>query len=72
MSEPTEALIRKEIQRARKILREDLLLGKLGKAFPDEPPGNPNPPGGPPAPPPVPPKDPPAAKKGLWWGETKE
>lgn len=67
--DPTEAMIRKEIARARKILREDKVLGKLNKAFPDEPQ---NPPGGPPAPPPVDPKDPPEPKKGLWWGTPKE
>jgi hypothetical protein len=66
MSEPTEAIVRREVARARKILREDKILSRLDKAVPDP---NPNPPGGPPAPPPVPPKDPPEDKGGLWWGK---
>ena len=65
MAEPTEAIIKREIAAARRILREDKILAKLGKAFPDEPVTDPN------APPAPPPKDPPEPKKprGVWWGE---
>lgn len=61
--EPTEALVRKEISRARRILREDLVIGKLNKHFPDEPPVDGNPPA-----PPVHDPAPPPARKGVWWG----
>ena len=65
MSEPTEAIIKREIAAARRIIREDKILAKLNKAYPDEPKTDPNAPPAPPA------KDPPAptVKKGLWWGE---
>lgn len=64
-TEPTEAIIRREIAAARRILREDKILAKLGKAFPDEPPADPN---APPAPPKKDPPEPPV-KRGIWWGE---
>jgi hypothetical protein len=66
---PTEAMVRREIAAARRILREDRILAKLGKHFPDEPPSDPG------APPPDK-KDPPGdptpvtPKKGLWWGDS--
>lgn len=65
--DPTEAAIRREIIAARKILREDRLIGKLDKAFPEE--AKPDTDG----PPPPPEKDPPdtPVKKGIWWGEPK-
>lgn len=65
MSEPTEATIKREIAAARRILREDRILAKLNKAYPDEPPADPN------APPAPPRKDPPEpkVKQGIWWGE---
>lgn len=69
MSDPTEALVRKEVARARKILREDLMLGKLSKAFPDEP--EPENPDGPKAPVKTEPKEQPK-RKGLWWGEERD
>ena len=68
MTEPTEAIVRREVARARRILREDALLGKLSKAFPDEPPADPN---APPAPEKQPPKEQPK-RKGVWWGEEKD
>jgi hypothetical protein len=63
--DPTEAVIKREIARARQIIREDLMLAKLTKAFPDEPPKDPD------QPPPPPPKDPadPPKRRGVWWGE---
>jgi hypothetical protein len=63
--DPTEAMIKREIDAARRILREDRIIGKLSKAFPDEPPADPD---APPAPPKIEPKETPK-KKGLWWGE---
>jgi hypothetical protein len=65
--DPTEAMIRKEVARARQILREDKIIGKLNKAYPDEPSADPN---APPAPPKKDPAEPPL-KRGLWWGEPK-
>jgi hypothetical protein len=65
--DPTEAAIRKEINRARQILREDKILAKLGKHFPDEPVTDPDAP-------PVPPRkdpEPGPVRKGLWWGDVK-
>ena len=63
--EPTEAVIKREIAAARRIIREDKILAKLNKAYPDEPATDPNTPPAPPA------KDPPEPKKprGVWWGE---
>jgi hypothetical protein len=64
--DPTEAIIKREIAAARRILREDRVLAKLDKHFPDEPPVDP---GAPPAPPKKdPPADPPK-KSGIWWGD---
>ena len=67
--EPTEDIVRREIRRARQILREDRvikahseLMGKLTPADPPEPPGNP------PAPEPREPAEPPK-KQGIWWRE---
>lgn len=65
-NDPTEALVKREIARARRILREDKVLGKLSKQFPDEPPVDPA------APPPdrkdTPTEPTPVARKGgLWW-----
>lgn len=64
--DPTEEIIRKEIAEARRILREDRVLAKLNKHFPDEPVTDPKD-----GPPPPDPKDPPepVVKKGIWWGE---
>lgn len=67
MTDPTEALVRREVTRARQILREDKVLGKLHKAFPDEEPP-PDDKDGPKPPDPAPPKEQPK-KKGVWWGE---
>lgn len=66
MGEPTEALVKREIARARQIIREDRILAKLDRHFPDEPPADPD------QPPPPPDKDPPEPpkKRGVWWGET--
>jgi hypothetical protein len=64
--DPTEAIIKREIAVARRILREDRVLAKLDKHFPDEPPVDPD------APPAPPKKDPPAdppKKGGIWWGD---
>jgi hypothetical protein len=63
--DPTEAIIKREIARARQIIREDKMLAKLARAFPDEPPANPD------QPPPPPAKDPadPPKRRGVWWGE---
>lgn len=71
MSDPTEDIIKREIAAARQILREDRLLAKLNKHFPDDPPPH-DPKDGPPPPDPKdPPADPPK-KRGIWWGEEKE
>lgn len=70
MTEPTEALIRKEIARARRILREDRILGKLDKAYPDEP--EPDGDGDGPKPPAkTDPKEQPK-RKGIWWGTEQD
>jgi hypothetical protein len=67
MTEPTEAVIMREIAAARRILREDRMLRKLDRHFPDEPDPDPDKPPAPPA------KDPPEppVKRGVWWGEPK-
>ena len=67
--DPTEAIIRREINRARQILREDKLLGKLNKAYPDEPEGDGE--GDPKPPPKGEPKEQPK-RKGVWWGHDIE
>jgi hypothetical protein len=68
--EPTEDIVRREIKRARQILREDRVIkahGELmGRLTPPADPGNP--PGTPPAPEPRDPVDPPK-KPGVWWGD---
>lgn len=67
MTDPTEAVVRREVAAARRILREDRMLAKLSKAFPDEPPVDPAAP--PPDKKPDPGKPPETARKGLWWGD---
>ena len=69
MTDPTEALVRKEVARARKILREDRVLEKLNKAYPDEAPEED--PNGPTPPAKQPPKEQPK-RRGLWWGEERD
>jgi hypothetical protein len=66
--DPTEAMIKREIAAARRIIREDKMLAKLSKVYPDEPPADPD---APPAPPAKDPADPPV-RRGLWWGTPKD
>lgn len=66
--EPTEDVIRREIAAARQILREDRILAKLNKHFPDEPVHDPK--NGPPPPDPKDPPTGPPERKGIWWGDT--
>lgn len=79
--EPTEDIVRREISRARQILREDRviaahreLLSRLSRLDPKPgSSGNPPEPGSPGNPPAPNPKDPPAdppPKRGVWWGQT--
>lgn len=76
MSEEDKAAIKREIEEARRILREDgiltsnrAIMEKLNKHFPDPEP-EPDPDKGP-----VPPKrkenpnEPPKPKKDAWWGD---
>jgi hypothetical protein len=74
--EPTEAIIKREIAAARRILREDKVLAshaalseRIDKHFPAaEPPADPS------NPPPPPRKDEPAdppPKTSLWWGTSE-
>jgi hypothetical protein len=65
--EPTEDIIRREIAAARQIIRDDKILSKLGKHFPDKPETDPD---APPVPPKKEPEEPPV-RKGLWWGEAR-
>jgi hypothetical protein len=65
-----EALVKAEVEKARRILREDKVLGKLNKHFPDEPETEPD--DGKPKPPgkkPEPEDGVPEKKPGIWWGE---
>jgi hypothetical protein len=68
VDDPTEAMIRREVDAARRIIREDKIIGKLNRVYPDEPPADPE--GQPPVPPKKDPAEPPV-RKGLWWGEPK-
>lgn len=77
MGDPTEDVIRREIDRAREILRSDghaaslkSLREKLDKHFPDVPEGPPDD-GKPKPPPPVDPPEP-TKKRGIWFGDTSE
>ena len=72
MADPTEDIVRKEITRARQILREDKLIqshgelrDRLDKHFPDNSGTGDEPP---PAPKPTEPKEPPK-QSSLWWGD---
>lgn len=72
MAEDVEALVRKEVEKARRILREDKVMVKLNKHFPDEPettededPSIPKPP----ARKTEPETGQPEKKPGIWWGE---
>jgi len=73
--EPTEAIIRREIAAARRILREDKILRshsemreRFDKQFPVAPEGTPQPPKpGDPKPP-----KPEGGRKSLWWGDATE
>lgn len=68
MAEDVEEIVKREIARARNILREDRVLGKLNKHFPDEPPADdPNKPK-PPDKKPEPEDAQPEKKPGIWWG----
>lgn len=78
--EDIEGVVKREVDAARAILREDRILlsnkqimERLDKHFPEESPNtDPPEPGSdpekPPAPEPKPPKETPK-KRGLWWGE---
>lgn len=70
-TDPTEAVVRREVTRARQILREDRLLAKLGKAFPDENEDEAVDDGQPKPPVKQPPKEQPK-RRGIWWGEERE
>ena len=69
--DPTEDIIKREIAKARDIIREDRIMAKLGKHFPDEPEGKDGKDG------PTPPdkKEEPgksgekAARRSIWWGD---
>jgi hypothetical protein len=66
MAEDVEALVKKEIAEARRILRDDKVLAKLNKHFPDEEPDDDKP-----KPPPKkdnPETKEPAKRPGIWWG----
>lgn len=75
MAEDIEAIVKREVDAARRILREDGIIAsqkaiqeKLSKHFPDEPEpddGKPKPPDKKPEPAP----SDPAKKPGLWWGD---
>jgi hypothetical protein len=75
MAEDVEALVKREVEAARKILREDGIIAsqkaireKLDKHFPDEPePGSDDP--QPPDRKPEPEPSQPEKKKGIWWGD---
>lgn len=70
MAEDVEALVKREVEKARRILRDDRIMGKLGKHFPDEP--EPEPDDGKPKPPdkkPEPENGQPEKKPGVWWGD---
>jgi len=70
MDEESRKAIREELAEARRILREDLVLSKLNKHFPDEPAGDESPDDGKPKPPAK--KDPldkPEPKRDSWWGD---
>lgn len=70
MAEDVEALVKREVEKARRILRDDRILGKLGKHFPDEPETVPD--DGKPKPPdkkPEPEDGQPEKKPGVWWGD---
>lgn len=65
-----EDLVKQEVAKARAILREDRLMGKLNKHFPDEPESEPD--DGKPKPPdkkPEPEDSQPEKRAGIWWGE---
>lgn len=74
--EPTEDIVRREIAKARDIIRNDKLLAshrqlsdRFSHHFPDKSPGtDPGNPDGPQPPDPKPPADPAPPKKSLWWG----
>ena len=72
MADDVEAMVKREVAEARRILREDKLLAKLNKHFPDEP--DPEPDDGKPKPPDKKPDPEPGAEKkpGLWWGELSD
>jgi hypothetical protein len=65
--EPTEAMVKRHVAEARRILQSDRLLAKLNKHFPDEP--DVDPASGPPAPALADPKDPPK-RTSIWWGDS--
>ena len=68
--DPTEDIIQREIAKARDIIREDRIMAKLGKHFPDEPEGDDSKDG-----PKKPDKKEEPSKSGetkrggLWWGD---
>lgn len=65
-----EDLVKQEVAKARAILREDKVMGKLNKHFPDEPESEPD--DGKPKPPdkkPEPEDSQPEKRAGIWWGE---
>jgi hypothetical protein len=66
--EPTEDIVRREIRRARQILREDRVIRAHSELMERLAPSDPKPPGNPPAPVPKDPPDPPK-KRGVWWGD---
>lgn len=75
MAEDIEAIVKREVDAARKILREDGIIAsqkaiqeKLAKHFPDDPePGNDDP--KPPDKKPEPEPGQPEKKRGIWWGD---
>lgn len=76
--EPTEAIIRREIAAARRILREDRVIkshSEMRERFDKQFPPDPVAPEGTPQPPkpgdPKPPK-PEGGRKSLWWGDATE
>jgi hypothetical protein len=72
MTDEDKAYIKQVSQEAARILREDKILAKLSKAYPDDPPETDpeNPDGGPKAPPKKPAPEPGKDKpRDRWWGE---